>query len=113
MAYLIGALTDIKLISIIPDTRTPTDEHFSPYILQCTNEGIPGEVLVHSLSDRGVYLSTGSACSSKKKGRPVLQAMRIKQDAQQNAFRVSIGNATTTKDIDAFIAALIAVFSAL
>jgi cysteine desulfurase len=113
MAYLIGAIADIKLISIIPATRIPTDERFSPYILQCTNERIPGEVLVRSLSDRGVYLSTGSACSSKKKGRPVLQAMRIKPDAQQNAFRVSIGNATTTKDIDAFIAALIAVFSAL
>jgi len=113
MAYLIGALNDTKLISIIPGTRTPIDERFSPYILQCTNERIPGEVLVRSLSERGVYLSTGSACSSKKKGRPVLQAMRVKPDMQQNAFRVSIGNATTTKDIDAFIAALIAVFSAL
>ena len=63
-------------------------------------------VLVRALSDRNIYISTGSACSSKKKKRPVLEAMRVDPDSQQNAFRISSGPGTTESDIDAVLAAL-------
>ncbi len=113
MARLIEGIARLGTATVVPASRTARDERFSPYVLQCTNARIPGEVLVRALSDRGVYISTGSACSAKKKGRPVLQAMHLAPDAQQNAFRVSIGNETTAADIDCFLSALADVFSAM
>jgi len=105
-AYLIEKLVAIKGITTIPESRTPTDSRFSPWIVQLTNRHLPGEVLVRALSDRDICISTGSACSSRKKTRPVLQAMHVAADAQQNAFRISTGNTTTRKDIDTLANAL-------
>jgi cysteine desulfurase len=113
MARIIGSIVSSGIGEIVPQSREVADPRFSPYVLQCTNKRLPGEVLVRALSDRGVFVSTGSACSSKKKGRPVLNAMRLSADAQQNAFRVSIGNETTEADADRFIEALGAVMSAM
>jgi cysteine desulfurase len=113
MERLIEGIAQLGKVTVVPATRTARDGRFSPYVLQCTNARIPGEVLVRALSDRGVYISTGSACSAKKKGRPVLQAMHLSPDAQQNAFRVSIGNETTEADIDCLLSALADIFSAM
>lgn len=111
MARIIEEIRSAGNITVIPQSRTSDDSRFSPFVLQCTNARIPGEVLVRALSDREVYISTGSACSAKKKGRPVLQAMNLSPDAQQNAFRISIGCETTMEDIDELTGALSAVFS--
>lgn len=103
MEYLIQNLSIIKTISLIPETRKPIDPRFSPWILQCTNTKYPGEVLVRILADKKICISTGSACSSRKKSRPILQAMNVKPQAQQNAFRISIGHSTTEAEIDTLI----------
>lgn len=105
-AYLIEKLVAIKGVRTIPESRTPTDGRFSPWIVQFTNALLPGEVLVRALSDRDISISTGSACSSRKKTRPVLQAMHVAANAQQNAFRVSTGKATTKEEIDTLADAL-------
>jgi cysteine desulfurase len=110
---LIDALSRIQGVSILPETRAAGDPRFSPYVMQFTNTVLPGEVLVRALSDRGVYISTGSACSSRKKSRPVLDAMRVSPDRQQNAFRISIGPSTVPDDIDALGAALAATLKGL
>ncbi len=112
-AYLIERLTAIKGIKIIPESRTPLDSRFSPWIVQFTNALLPGEVLVRALSDRDICISTGSACSSRKKMRPVLQAMHVVSGEQQNAFRVSTGNTTTKEEIDALITAVSELLSGL
>lgn len=106
MATLIDALTALDGVSVIPESRVPLDPRFSPYVAQFSNRSIPGEVLVRALSDRGVFISTGSACSSRKKTRPVLEAMHVSPDAQRNAFRVSIGPDTGKADVDALVGAL-------
>jgi cysteine desulfurase len=112
MRYLISSLGELPSVSIIPSSRTEADSRFSPWIVQFTDTVLPGEVLVRALSDRDVFISMGSACSSKKKTRPVLEAMNIPGDKQQNAFRLSIGRTTTKADIDIFISELKSVFSA-
>jgi cysteine desulfurase len=103
MAHLIEAITALDGIAILPESRTARDPRFSPYVAQFSNRSIPGEVLVRALSDRGVFISTGSACSSRKKTRPVLEAMHIAPDAQRNAFRVSIGPDTGDADVEALV----------
>jgi len=111
MECLIRTVTAHPGVSVIPASRTARDPRFSPWILQCTNDRLPGEVLVRALSDRGICISTGSACSSRKKNRPVLQAMHVPPALQQNAFRLSIGPGTGIGDIESLGAALGTVLS--
>lgn len=106
MARLIERSTAVRGVTIIPPSRAPRDGRFSPYIAQFTNDRLPGEVLVRSLSDLGFYASTGSACSTKKKTRHVLEAMGVDPPSRQNAFRVSIGPITSLDEIESFAKAL-------
>ncbi len=103
---LFANLCAVRGIAPIPRDRKEGDCRFSPFIMQFTNDRFPGEVLVRALSDRGIAVSTGSACSSKKKNRPVLEAMKISSRESQNAFRVSTGYGTTRDETEALVAAL-------
>ena len=64
-------------------------ERQSPYILSIFFKGIKGEVLIHSLEDDGILVSTGSACSSKKAGNRTLEAMGRKLDEIVGSIRIS------------------------
>ena len=79
---------------------------FSPWIVQASFDGIPGEVMVRALSEKGFSISTGSACSAKKLSRPILEAMGIKKDQASTAVRFSFGAETTKEDITALVQAL-------
>lgn len=61
----------------------------SPFILSVFFKGIKGEVLIHSLEDDGILVSTGSACSSKKAGNRTLEAMGRKLDEIVGSIRIS------------------------
>ncbi len=56
----------LKITEILPDIAV-NGENTSPYILNLSFKGVRGEVLLHALEDKGIYVSTGSACSSKAK----------------------------------------------
>ena len=106
MGFLISELSKMPYIQIIPEARkipTKNVKNFSPYILQLAHKNIAAEVMLRSLSDRGIYISTGSACSSGKKSRAVLDAMKVASDIQQKAFRISLGNKSTKEDLTIFI----------
>jgi cysteine desulfurase len=95
--------------SPIPADREDTDGRFSPWILQARFKGIPGEVLVRILDERGFAISTGSACSSGKAKRPVLQAMGLDETARLEGVRISLGWSTSMEDIEALAAELVKV----
>ncbi|WP_255803277.1 aminotransferase class V-fold PLP-dependent enzyme [Treponema denticola] len=80
----------IEGLSFIPESRLQLKDKFSPWILQFAVKELTGEVLVRCLSEKGICISTGSACSSKT-NPPVLEAMKIDAKVQQNSVRVSIG----------------------
>lgn len=62
----------------------------APHILNLSIEGIKGEVLVHALEEKGCFVSTTSACSSKqKKTSIVLSAMGISQAEADSSIRLS------------------------
>lgn len=88
-------LPDLKLIS----------RGEAPHILAVTLPGYKSEVVVRFLSDRGVYISSGSACH---KGKPshVYAALRLPKPWLDGALRISFGFDTTEKDIDALADAL-------
>lgn len=61
-------------------------------ILNISFQGTRGEVLLHTLEQDGIYVSTGSACSSNKKGQShVLGAMGLKDKEIEGALRFSFG----------------------
>ena len=104
----IAQLQEIKGCTLIPEIRVEEDqqEKFSPWIVQAAFEGIPGEVLVRALSEKNIAISTGSACSSRKLKRPVLEAMGVSKELATNGVRFSFGHSTTQKDLDKLILAL-------
>lgn len=105
-SFLMKKIAEIPGIEPIPASRTGEDRSYSPFIFQFTNAFLPGEVLVRALSDEGINISTGSACSSKKNERPILRAMNVPPAKQQNAFRISLGYSTTMQDILQLVGAL-------
>lgn len=95
----------------IPEDRKDTDSRFSPFILQCAFRNksgmvIPGEVMVRALDEQGFAVSTGSACSSADKKRPVLDSMGIDQKISVGGIRISQGWSTTMEEIDSLAKAI-------
>lgn len=79
----------------------PLPEDGAPHILNVSFPGVRGEVMLHALEAEGVYVSTGSACSSKKrKISPVLLAMGIPEDIAEGALRFSLSVFTQEAEID-------------
>jgi cysteine desulfurase len=92
--------------SLIPADRGDEDRRFSPCILQAAFDGIPGEVMVRALDQAGFAVSTGSACSSAGKDRPVLRAMGIDPKTSLEGIRISQGWSTTEGEIDLLTGAI-------
>ena len=95
-------LSEIKGAVLIPKCRL-TDEYrnkFSPWIVQCAFPGIPGQVMLRALNSEGICISTGSACSSGKKGRPVLDTMALSPQEKESAVRFSFGFSTTEDELN-------------
>ena len=79
----------------------PAPEQGAPHIVNISFPGVRGEVMLHALEGEGVYASTGSACSSKKrKVSRVLTAMGIDSDRAECALRFSLSPYTTIEEID-------------
>ncbi|MDR2049170.1 MAG: cysteine desulfurase [Treponema sp.] len=106
MAALLGRFRRIPRFVPIPESRTDEDPRFSPWILQAAFSGIPGEAMVRALDDKGFAVSTGSACSSADKKRPVLAAMGVDPETAFSGIRISQGWSTTTEDIEALAEAV-------
>ena len=63
------------------------------------------EVLIRMLSDKGIYVSGGSACAKGKKSH-VLSAMRLSPKNIDAALRISFCPETTAEEVSCFCAAL-------
>lgn len=70
-------------------------------VLNVSFTGVKAEVLLHVLEDKGVYVSSGSACSSHKKGRShVLMAMGVNDKVLDSALRFSFSAENTIEEAD-------------
>ena len=78
----------------------PEIDEGAPHILNITFPSVRAEVMLHALEGAHVYVSTGSACSSKKrKVSAVLTAMGISADRAEGALRFSLSPHTTIDEI--------------
>jgi len=71
--------------------NTGRGDNFAPQIISVSFEDIRAEVLLHALEDRGIYVSSGSACSSNHPGiSGTLQAVGIREDLLDATIRISL-----------------------
>lgn len=88
------ALESVKLNGQINNT-------FAPHVINISFVGMRGEVLLHALESKGIYVSTGSACSSKNKSYSyVLTAMQMTEPEMEGAIRFSFNAELTDEEID-------------
>lgn len=79
----------------------PEIEEGAAHILNVSFMGVRGEVLLNALSEKGLYVSTGSACAAHKRGRNrVLNAMGITGERQDGAIRFSFSHFNTPAEAD-------------
>lgn len=87
-----------KLTRNIPDVYINGEDAVA--ILNVGFDGLRGEVLLHALETKGIYVSTGSACTSKStKISHVLSAMGVKQGIAEGSVRISFSIDTTEQEI--------------
>lgn len=76
-----------------------------PYIQSISIPGCKSEVMLRILSEEGVYVSAGSACS-KGKASGVLTAIALPAAQRDSALRISFCPENTQEDVDALIDAI-------
>lgn len=98
----IKKLSELKGCTIIPENRANLEDSslYSPWVIQASFKNIPGNVMLRALDSKGFFISTGSACSTKKQSRPILEAMNVNKDLRESSVRFSFGPHTTQKAID-------------
>ena len=100
----LNAYARAELTEKVPGLQLLTDGG-APHILPVSLVGYKSEVIVRFLSDRGVYISSGSACH---KGKPshVYAALKLPKPVQDGVLRISFSYDTTREDVDALVTAL-------
>ena len=92
-----GQLLEKVAVAVI---NSPEGECCQPGILSVSFPGLKGEVLLHFLEQQGIYVSTGSACSSGKKGHShVLTAMGLPETRLEGTLRFSFSEYTTMEEL--------------
>lgn len=87
------------LLENIDDIKINSSDDGVCHILNVSFRGIKGEVLLHYLEQKGIYVSTGSACSSKKKGSHVLNAINLNPNEIEGAIRFSLSDMNNEEEI--------------
>lgn len=79
----------------------------APHIISASFDQIRAEVLLHALEAKGIYVSSGSACSSNKPSvSATLQAIGLDRKLLDSTLRFSMSHSTTREDIDTTLTVL-------
>ncbi|CAB1250416.1 Cysteine desulfurase IscS [Clostridiaceae bacterium BL-3] len=94
--YFMEKLRDMEEVKI-----NSCGKEYSPYVLSVSFIGVRGEVLLHMLEEKGIYVSTGSACSAKSsKDSHVLEAIGLPKDHIRGTIRFSFGEDNSKEEVD-------------
>ncbi len=94
--FIVGLskIDDIKINGL-------TGEDSAPHVVSVSFKGIRSEVLLHSLEDRGIYVSAGSACASNKPMiSSTLKAIGVEKELLHSTIRFSFSIFNTIEEID-------------
>lgn len=102
--HLIAGLKPLGGVITINGSEDRTN---APQIVSASFEGVRSEVLLHALEDKGVYVSSGSACSSNHPGiSGTLKGIGVKKELLDSTIRFSLGDLNTEEEVDYAIGVL-------
>src|SRR5690625_1214966 len=88
----------------MPDVVINSPNNGAPHIVNISLPGFKPEVVIHALGEENIFISTKSACSSKRDDEShVLLACGFDQERASSALRISTSYDTTTEDIKEFL----------
>jgi len=89
----------------MPDTAIHSPDDAVPYVLGFSTGLVKAQTMLNFLSERGVYVSSGSACGKGKQSH-VLESMGISKQQKDSALRVSFSHFSKKEDVDALLTGL-------
>lgn len=96
-AYFVEKLAELENVKI----NGLTGKNSAPHVVSVSFPGIRSEVLLHSLEERKIYASAGSACASNKPAvSETLKAMNVPKEHLDSTLRFSFSVHTTKEEID-------------
>ena len=97
-----------RLQAAIPDiSLNGALERTSPFILNVGFAGVRGEVLLHYLEQDNIFVSTGSACSSRRRVvSHVLEAMGLEESVAEGSIRISFSHQSTEAEVEGLVHSL-------
>ncbi len=91
--------TMIEQLKDLDDVVINSPNDGSPHILNMSFIGVGGEIMLHSLEQNNILVSTGSACSARKKDPRISNALSMKGEVAQSQVRFSFTHDTKMEDI--------------
>lgn len=109
------ALAEKLIEEKLPDVRiNKPDGRYAPHIMSLTLPGVRSETMLHSLSRFGVFVSSGSACSSNSGHKShVLLSFGLSDKEADSTIRVSFGVQNTEDDVHNLVNSLASGLSTL
>ncbi len=100
--WFTGELGNITDVTVNADAN-----HCAPHIVSASIRGVKAEVLLHALEDKGIYVSSGSACSSNRPGlSSTLVAIGLDKELLDSTVRFSFCFDTTKEELEYTVAVL-------
>ena len=93
----------IDRLSVMEGVKLNTEkgEGFAPHVVSASFAGVRAEVLLHALEQKGIYVSSGSACSSNHPAiSGTLRSIGVDQDLLDSTLRFSFGIYSTPEEAD-------------
>ncbi|MCI8268220.1 MAG: cysteine desulfurase [Lachnospiraceae bacterium] len=95
--YMIDRVSELEGVTV----NSKKGEGSAPQIVSVSFEGVRSEVLLHALEERGIYVSSGSACSAHHPGiSGTLKGIGVAQKLLDATIRFSFGIFNTKEEID-------------
>lgn len=87
----------------VPEAKIIIPKIYTPYIFAFTLPKMKSEVMLRYLSDKGIYISAGSACSSKHRENRILTNFGLSHEDADTYLRVSFSHENTKEELDIFV----------
>lgn len=96
----------LEKLKKLDDVIINIDNNNMPYIINVSIKGIRSEIMLHFLEEKGIYVSSGSACSKGAKSS-VLREFGIKDEIIDSSIRISSSYENTIKEMEMLIDAIV------
>jgi cysteine desulfurase len=97
-AYFREKIAEVPSVSVNNEIKMH-DAH----IISMSVQGIRSEIMLRFLADRSVFVSAGSACSSKSSDNRILTAYGVERSVADSTLRISFSRYNTCEEIDKFV----------